>query len=261
MAGKTRVDQLLVEKGLVADLNTARRLVMAGKVRASGQLVQQPSSPVSPTAELSIDQGPQYVSRGGVKLAALLDKYSIKMTDRVCADVGASTGGFTDCLLQRGAERVYAIDVGYGTLDWSLRQDERVVVMERTNVRYLGSLPEPVNFVSVDVSFISLGLIFPVVKNWFPPTGGELGVLIKPQFEASRAEAARGEGVIQDPEIHRRVLREILTGARKEGYQIRGLMTSPLPGQEGNREFLAWLRWNQEAESSPEPDQLIADLF
>ncbi|MDZ7844077.1 MAG: TlyA family RNA methyltransferase [Anaerolineales bacterium] len=261
MAEKTRVDQLLVKKGLVDDLNTARRLVMAGKVRASGQLVQQPSSPVSSNAELSIEQGPQYVSRAGVKLAALLDKFSIKIDGRVCADVGASTGGFTDCLLQRGAERVYAVDVGYGILDWSLRQDERVVVMERTNVRYLDSLPQPVSFVSVDVSFISLELIFPVVKNWFSPAGGELGVLIKPQFEASRAEAARGEGVIQDPEIHRRVLWEILTGARKEGYQTRGLMTSPLPGQEGNREFLAWLRWNQEEVSSPEPDQLIADLF
>lgn len=255
------MDQLLVDKGLVEDIDMARRLVMAGKVRSSGQLVQQPSSKVSSTAKISVDQGPPYVSRAGVKLAALLDKFPIEVNDKVCADVGASTGGFTDCLLQRGAELVYAVDVGYGVLDWSLRQDDRVVVMERTNARYLDSLPELVDFVSIDVSFISLGLLFPVIKNWFPAPGGELGVLIKPQFEASRAEAAWGQGVIQDPEIHRRVLREVLIGARKEGYQTNGLMTSPLPGQEGNREFLAWLGWNQENGSSPEPDQLIADLF
>jgi 23S rRNA (cytidine1920-2'-O)/16S rRNA (cytidine1409-2'-O)-methyltransferase len=173
--------------------------------------------------------------------------------------VGASTGGFTDCLLQNGAAKVYAIDVGQGILHWKLRQDERVVVMERTNARHVERLPEPVRLVTIDASFISLKILLPVVRAWFSPEGGQVVALIKPQFEAGREDVARGEGVIRSPEVHRRVLMEVLTYAGEERFHVQGLIRSPLLGPKGNTEFLAWLEYPGEAH--PELEKLVTETL
>ncbi|MFO8035801.1 MAG: TlyA family RNA methyltransferase [Anaerolineales bacterium] len=247
MAKKRRVDALLVDRGLAEDISQAKRLVMAGEVRVEGQLVHKPSMSYAPDAEITLEQGPRYVSRGGEKLAAALAHFSLQVSGQVCADVGASTGGFTDCLLRHGAKKVFAIDVGYGLLDWKLRQDERVVVMERTNARYLYQLPEPVRIVTMDASFISLKKLLPISVNWFPPDGGETIALVKPQFEAQREEAAAGEGVVRDEEIHRRILNEVIQAAQEMGYGIQGLLRSPLQGPKGNLEYLAWFRYPEKA--------------
>jgi 23S rRNA (cytidine1920-2'-O)/16S rRNA (cytidine1409-2'-O)-methyltransferase len=235
-------------------------LIMAGQVRVDGQVELKASAAISADARLYLEKGPRYVSRGGEKLEAALEAFPINVTGCVCADVGSSTGGFTDCLLQHGVSKVYAIDVGKGLLHWKLRTDPRLVVMEETNARHLGKLPEPVRLVTVDASFISLKILLPVVKGWFGPAatlkvamqknGGEGGTgqiiaLIKPQFEAGRKETARNKGVIRDPEVHQAVLLEVLTFAQNEGFNIRGLMRSPLLGPKGNVEFLAWLGFNQ----------------
>jgi len=255
------VDHVLVERGLVNNLEEAKRFIMAGKVRHLGQVVMKASQKVYDEDEITLIQNSKYVSRGGEKLEAAFEQLPLIVRDRVCADVGASTGGFTDCLLIKGASRVYSVDVGYGILDWQLRNDPRVVVMERTNARFLAALPEPVEFITVDVSFISLKRILPVISSWFPTGGGEAVVLIKPQFEATREEAARGVGVIHDPEIHQRVLTEILNSACEQGYQVNGLIRSPLVGPEGNTEFLTWLSFPGD-QSSKEPIQtFISSLF
>ncbi|MHB1119364.1 MAG: TlyA family RNA methyltransferase [Bellilinea sp.] len=238
---KNRLDILLVEKGLVDSRSLAQRLVMAGQVRVDGQVIFKPADKVDEKAEFTIDHGPRYVSRGGEKLeAALLDFGITGLEGGICADVGASTGGFTDCLLQHGAGHVYAIDVGYGILHWKIRQDRRVTVMERTNARTIAHLPEPVDWVTMDASFISLKILLPVIKNWVANTG-QIIALIKPQFEAGRREAARGEGVIRDPQVHRSVLQDVLSAAVAEGYRVRGLIRSPLLGPKGNTEFLVWM--------------------
>jgi len=239
MSQKTRVDLLLVERGLAESRSLAQRLVMAGQVRAAGQVVDKPSTKVEKNIELTIDQGPPFVSRGGEKLAAAFEFFDLDVKGGVCADVGASTGGFTDCLLQREASKVYAIDVGQGILHWKLRNDPRVVVMEGTNARFVEQLPEPVQFVTVDASFISLKILLPVVKGWGEKS--EILALIKPQFEAGRKEAARGKGVVRDPKVHERVLLDVLTFSLGEGYEIKGLARSPVLGPKGNVEFLAWL--------------------
>ncbi len=261
MPKKVRVDVLMVERGLVESRSKAQRLVMAGQVRADGQVVLKPSANVETGASLEVDEGPPYVSRGGEKLEFALRSFSVEVGGRVCADVGASTGGFTDCLLQHGAARVYAVDVGKGILHWRLRQDPRVVVMERTNARYLGCLPEPVDLVTIDASFISLKLLLTVVSGWF--TGGQTAqadaagldhasdrsrigtviALVKPQFEIGRKEAAKGDGVIRDPLLHRKVLQEVLGFAQQAGYRVAGLVRSPLVGPKGNVEFLAVLSY------------------
>jgi 23S rRNA (cytidine1920-2'-O)/16S rRNA (cytidine1409-2'-O)-methyltransferase len=240
---KMRLDMLLVERGLAESRSQAQRLVMAGQVRVDGQLVDKPAAGVSPGAEIAIDRGPRFVSRGGEKLEAGLLAFQIDPSGWVCADVGASTGGFSDCLLQAGAARVYAIDVGQGILDWKLRQDSRVVVMEGTNARYVTSLPEPVRLVTIDASFISLKILLPVVKAWFGEASGEAVALIKPQFEVGRKVAARGKGVVRDPQIHREVLLDVLASAQDEGYDARGLISSPLLGPKGNIEFLVHLSY------------------
>lgn len=238
---KRRLDALLVERGLVETRSLAQRLVMAGQVRVDGQVVLKGSTQVESQVELLVDHGPPYVSRGGEKLAAALASFGLDVSGYICADVGASTGGFTDCLLQHGASKVYAIDVGRGILDWKLRQDERVVVMEGTNARFLEYLPEPVDLATVDASFISLKLLLPVVRGWLKPDG-QLIALIKPQFEAGRSEVKRGKGVIRDPHVHQGVLQEVLGEAIAQGYTVCGLLRSPLLGPKGNVEFLAWLR-------------------
>jgi 23S rRNA (cytidine1920-2'-O)/16S rRNA (cytidine1409-2'-O)-methyltransferase len=269
---KVRLDILMVARGLVESRSLAQRLVMAGQVRVDGQVALKASTSVLSNAQVEVAQPPPFVSRGGEKLEAALGAYSIDLEGRVCADVGASTGGFTDCMLQHGAQRVYAIDVGKGILAWKLRQNKRVVVMEGINARHLESLPEAVSFVSVDVSFISLKIILPVVKDWFdiasiadgslpqatlPPTRqGEVVALVKPQFEAGRKQVARGSGVIRDAATHQQVLQEVLGFAEQDGYAVRGLCPSPLLGPKGNKEFLAWLEYP--GAGRPDLEQLIA---
>jgi 23S rRNA (cytidine1920-2'-O)/16S rRNA (cytidine1409-2'-O)-methyltransferase len=240
---KIRLDVLLVERGFAESRSQAQRLVMAGQVRVNGQVVDKPSSAVLNSVDLAVDRGPRYVSRGGEKLEAALQLFELEVTGLICADVGASTGGFTDCLLQNGAARVYAIDVGQGILDWKLRQDERVVVMEGVNARHVERLPEPVNLVTVDASFISLKILFPVVANWYREGGGRMVALVKPQFEAGRSLVSKGKGVVRDPEVHRQVLLDVLPAAHKEGYEVLGLGRSPLLGPKGNVEFLAYLKF------------------
>ena len=248
---KTRLDISLFEQGLAESQELAQRLVIAGKVRVDGQLAVAPSRMIQPDAKLDVDSGKRFVSRGGEKLAGALDAFSVNVQGLVCADAGASTGGFTDCLLQNGATKVYAIDVGHGILDWKLRNDPRVIVMEQTNARHVEKLDEPVALVVIDASFISLKVLLPVIKGWFAPLAqpppfsakkrGEIIALIKPQFEATREEAKRGKGVIRDTEIHRRVLHEILNFSIEKGFSLRGLTRSPIQGPKGNIEFLVWL--------------------
>jgi 23S rRNA (cytidine1920-2'-O)/16S rRNA (cytidine1409-2'-O)-methyltransferase len=255
---KMRLDLLLVERGLAESRAKAQALIMAGEVRVEGEVALKPATSVDNAARVEVAQGPRFVSRGGEKLDAALEAFPIHVDGRICADVGASTGGFTDCLLQRGAAKVYAIDVGKGILHWKLRNDPRVVVMEETNARYVASLPEPVSLVTVDASFISLRILLPVIHNYFPLStlqadrkwkveSGDVVALIKPQFEAGRQDVSHGEGVIRDPFIHRQVLLSVLTFAQAHGFGARGLIRSPLLGPKGNTEFLAWLEAEGEA--------------
>jgi 23S rRNA (cytidine1920-2'-O)/16S rRNA (cytidine1409-2'-O)-methyltransferase len=240
---KIRLDLLLEEKGMSESRSQAQRLIMAGQVRVDGQVFLKPSQKVSPQSVISIDQPPPFVSRGGEKLLGALEAFDLlDVSGRICADIGASTGGFTDCLLQHGASKVYAVDVGYGVMHWKLRNDPRVVVMERTNARYVTGFPEPVSLITIDASFISLRIFLPVFKTWFGDRSGEVVALIKPQFEAGRKETARGDGVIRDTEVHQKVLSEILGAAENEGYTITGLIRSPLLGPKGNTEFLVHLQ-------------------
>jgi 23S rRNA (cytidine1920-2'-O)/16S rRNA (cytidine1409-2'-O)-methyltransferase len=236
---KRRVDALLVERGLAESRNQAQRLLMAGQVRAAGQLVDKPAVMLAEETELEVLAPPRFVSRGGEKLEAALVDFSIGVSGLVCADVGSSTGGFSDCLLQHGAGKVYAIDVGKGQLHWKLRQDARVVVMEETNARNVASLPEPIAFLTVDASFISLKTLLPVIVDWLQP-GGQMVALVKPQFEAGKQEAARGKGVIREAAVHRRVLAEVMAASAAAGLEVRGLLRSPLQGPKGNVEFLLW---------------------
>ncbi len=240
-----RLDLLVFERGLAESRAKAQALIMAGQVRVDGQMVDRPSASVSPQAQVSVDKGAPFVSRGGEKLEAALSAFDIQVSGRTCADVGASTGGFTDCLLQHGATRVYAIDVGKGLLHWKLRSDMRVVVMEATNARHVEKLPEAVTLVTIDAAFISLKILLPVVKGWLVPPGGggQVIALIKPQFEAGRKESARSKGVIRDPQVHQRVVEEVLGCAQEQGFGVRGVERSPVLGPKGNVEFLAWLGW------------------
>lgn len=248
---KTRLDLLIVERGLSTSRALAQRLVMAGQVRLNGETALKPSLLVSEETEITIDLPPRFVSRGGEKLEAAWQAFGLDWEGQVCADVGASTGGFTDCLLQHGAARVYAIDVGRGILDWKIRNHPQVTCVERTNARFLANMPETVRWITVDVSFISLKVFFPVFKGWFPAQAareeglGNVVALIKPQFEAGKAEADRSKGVIRDAYVHRRVLEEVLKNAAAEGYGVKGLMRSPLIGAKGNVEFLTWLSWGE----------------
>lgn len=250
------------ELGLVESRSQAQRMIMAGQVRVNGQVELKPSTPVLREALVELEQGPPFVSRGGEKLAGALDAFYLNnLEGMVCADVGASTGGFTDCMLQHGAVLVYAIDVGYGELHWKLRNDARVVVMERTNARHVDQLPQLVNLVTIDASFISLRTILPVVFNWLQPEG-RVVALIKPQFEAGREEAARGEGVIRDPAVHRKVVAGILEFAHEIGYMVRGVIRSPLLGPKGNTEFLVHLGLPREkAAGEFQINQFLNPLF
>jgi 23S rRNA (cytidine1920-2'-O)/16S rRNA (cytidine1409-2'-O)-methyltransferase len=243
---KIRLDVYVTKQGLVTSRAQAQALIMAGRVRLDGQVATKPGMSVPAGAEVTLEAAPAYVSRGGLKLAAALDAFALDPRGAICADVGASTGGFTDVLLQRGARRVYAIDVGYGQLAWKLRQDPRVVVMERTNARLLTGLPEPVSLVTIDASFISLSLLVPAVLRWRDETL-DLVALVKPQFEVGKGQVGKG-GVVRDPAAHRRVLAEVSQTFQGLGGTIAGLSPSPLLGPAGNREFLLYAVWGR---SSP----------
>jgi 23S rRNA (cytidine1920-2'-O)/16S rRNA (cytidine1409-2'-O)-methyltransferase len=244
---KVRLDRLLVKRGLVQSLRDAQGLIMAGRVMLGDRVLDKPGEEVHDTAQVFIRERPRYVSRGGLKLEHALDRFGVDVANRTVLDVGASTGGFTDCLLQKGARKVYALDVAYGELAWRLRQDSRVVVLERTNVRYLDSLPEPMDLATMDVSFISLRLVLPPVVDLLRPEG-EIVALIKPQFEAAREKVAKG-GVVRNPEVHRAVLEEVLGEAVGKGLRLRDLTVSPLKGPAGNVEFFSHLSRDQRMDS------------
>ena len=249
---RARLDMLLVARGLAPSRERARALIMAGEVRVAGQMAPKAGTLVATDATIELAataSETRFVSRGGLKLERALDAFHLDPTDTICVDVGASTGGFTDLLLRRGAMRVYAVDVGHGQLAWTLRNDSRVTVMERTNIRHLESLPELVDCAVIDVSFISLRLVLARVLTLLKPEGWVVA-LVKPQFEAGRAEADRGSGVIREPAVHRRVLRELLSWVTAEAapamaerrFMPCGLIASPITGRDGNHEYLLLLR-------------------
>jgi 23S rRNA (cytidine1920-2'-O)/16S rRNA (cytidine1409-2'-O)-methyltransferase len=240
---KQRLDSLLVARELAENRSQAQALIMAGKVTVSGKVITKPGSLVDENANLELAEKPPYVSRGGFKLAHALNEFKLNVSSLIAADIGASTGGFTDCLLQRSAKRVYAIDVGYGQLDYKLRQDPRVVVMERVNAHYPFSLPKKVNMATIDLSFISVTKVIPnIIGHLMPP--GYIIVLFKPQFEAERKEVGKG-GIIKDPQVHARVIGRFIVWAIDHELRLRGLIASPILGAEGNKEFLIFLTPSQ----------------
>ncbi|OGT27830.1 MAG: hypothetical protein A2Z17_00395 [Gammaproteobacteria bacterium RBG_16_66_13] len=247
-SGKQRLDVALVERGLAESRSAAQSLVLAREVRVDGQTAAKSSQLVSPETQLEVMEPPAFVSRGGEKLKAALESFGLEVIGKRCADVGASTGGFTDCLLQRGAARVFAIDVGHGILLWKLRQDPRVVVLERTNVRYLPALESAVDLVTIDVAFISLRLVLPVVVGWLAPDG-DVVALVKPQFEAGREAVGKG-GVVRDSAVHRRVLDSTVAAMQAAGLGVQAVLRSPLRGPKGNVEFLMWGRQGRPQEET-----------
>ena len=239
---KKRLDVLLVEQGHADSRSKAQAIIMSGLVYVNGQKADKPGMSFEEHVQLEVRSGGcPYVSRGGLKLEKALRDFGVDPTGFVCSDSGASTGGFTDCLLQQGASKVFAIDVGYGQLDWKIRSDPRVVVMERTNVRYVTpeQLGEPLDLSVVDVSFISLKIVLPVIKTFLKPTGQVL-CLIKPQFEAGKEKVGK-KGVVREPETHKEVLDGFVTLANELDFKILGLTFSPVKGPEGNIEFLGHL--------------------
>ena len=243
---KERLDVALVRRGLAPSRERARALIMAGQVYIGTRLVDKPGTLVPLDADCRLAEvAPElkYVSRGGLKLEKALDTFQLDPTGLVAIDVGSSTGGFTQCLLERGALRVYAVDVGHGQLAWELRNDPRVVVMEHTNIRHLSTLPEPMQCAVIDVSFISLRLVLPPLAPLLTTTTEPWVVaLVKPQFEAGKAEVDRGSGVISDPAVHERVVRELQAWIPQQTpFVVHGLTASPIHGRDGNKEFLLWL--------------------
>ncbi len=239
MKPRIRIDRLLTERGIAESRQKAQAFVIAGQVLADEQKITKPGQQVAPEAEIRIlGPTPKYVSRAGVKLEAALEKFELSVRDKVCLDVGASTGGFTDCLLQHGAAKVYAVDVGTAQLHWKIRQDERVIVRERVNARYLSSelVPQQVQFVCCDVSFISVTLIFPAIRPLLTAEA-DLVVLAKPQFEVGRGQVGKG-GIVDDPELHRQVTEKVRQALRQIGFRRVDEMESPIRGAEGNKEFL-----------------------
>ena len=256
MSEKKRLDVLLTERGLQESRQRAQAVIMSGEVFVNGQRVDKPGTAVAEDARIEVRGGTlAYVSRGGLKLEKAMEQFSISLENKVCMDIGASTGGFTDCMLQNGASKVYSVDVGYGQLAWQLRTDPRVVNLERTNARYLTreQIPEEIDFFSVDVSFISLKIILPAVRPLLKD-GGKAVCLIKPQFEAGREKVGK-KGVVRDKAVHEEVVQMICDFAVENGYSVQGLTFSPVKGPEGNIEYLAFLQKSDApvntAESTP----------
>jgi 23S rRNA (cytidine1920-2'-O)/16S rRNA (cytidine1409-2'-O)-methyltransferase len=255
---KKRLDVILVERELVDSRQRAQALILGGKVTVNNQPAPKAGMMVPADSTISIQQPLLYVSRGGYKLAGALDTFGVDVNGLICVDVGASTGGFTDCLLQRGAAHVYALDVGYGQLAWSLRTDQRVTVRDRINVRYLDALPEPADMATIDVSFISLTHILPTVKKILQPDGQAIA-LIKPQFEAGREQVGKG-GIIREASVHRAVVARMAQYAQMSNWRVLGICRSPIEGMGGNAEFFIHL--------TPDPmhrdidiEKYLSDLF
>lgn len=258
---KKRLDMLLVEQGYADTRTKAQAIIMSGLVYVQGQKADKPGTSYEETVEIEVRSGGcPYVSRGGLKLEKALRDFGVKPEGYVCSDSGASTGGFTDCLLQQGARKVFAIDVGYGQLDWKIRSDPRVVVMERTNVRYVTpeQLGEPLDLSVVDVSFISLRIVLPVIKTLLKPHEGQVLCLIKPQFEAGKDKVGK-KGVVRDPAVHEEVLQDFVQMVREIGFTILGMTFSPVKGPEGNIEFLAHLTLAEKDGISPNIQELVAN--
>ena len=234
---RVRLDQLLIDRHLVNSREKAHALILAGQVLINGQKAAKPGHQVAADSRVELLELPRYVSRAGAKLEAALRHFQVTVHDKICLDIGSSTGGFTDCLLQHGAARVYAIDVGTGQLDWNLRNDPRVIVREQVNARYLSrdEVPEPVDLAVCDVSFISITMILPVLPNLLAPTG-EMVILVKPQFELERHQVGKG-GIIREPELHQLACRRVEEAVRRLGFQS-AIVPSPILGAEGNQEFL-----------------------
>ena len=242
MSNKTRLDVLLVERGMQESRQKAQATIMSGLVFVNQQRVDKPGTAVANDAVIEIRGNTlQYVSRGGLKLEKAMSTFPVTLSGAVCGDIGASTGGFTDCMLQNGAVKVYAVDVGYGQLAWKLRSDERVVCLERTNARYLTheQVPDELDFASIDVSFISLKLILPAVCGLLKEKG-HVACLVKPQFEAGKEKVGK-KGVVRDPAVHVEVLENFLNHAKESGFTVLGLTYSPIRGPEGNIEYLGYL--------------------
>ena len=239
MKERRRLDLLLVDRGLVESREKGQALVLAGQVLVDGQKVEKPGHAVPSDSKIELAEQPRYVGRGGLKLEAALDHFHIQVDGKICLDVGSSTGGFTDCLLQRGAARVYAIDVGTGQLDWKLRNHPRVVVAEQVNARYLSraQVPEPIDLAVCDVSFISITMILPVLPDLLAKRA-EMVILVKPQFELERHQVGRG-GIIRDPALHQQACRRVEDAVRQLGFQTE-IIPSPVLGAEGNQEFLLY---------------------
>ncbi|MCY4464388.1 MAG: TlyA family RNA methyltransferase [Chloroflexi bacterium] len=257
MAGKLRLDKLLVERQLAHTRSKAAAMIMAAEVSVDGRMIDKPGAQVSASAAIKLKDKPRYVGRGGYKLEAALRAFPLLVKGKVCADVGASTGGFTDCLLQHGAARVHAIDVGSGIIDYRLRLDDRVRLLEKTNARYLQSLGELVGLAVIDVSFISLRLILPAVMRWLQ-ADADVIALVKPQFEAGKHDVGKG-GIVRDLSVHRRVLSEVASFASNVGLTPTSLIRSPITGAKGNVEYLLWLR-TAEGPFSADLEQLIRML-
>lgn len=256
MTGKKRLDTTLVERVLAQSRQRAQALIMAGKVLVNQQPADKPGTMVSSEDEITVrGEDMPYVSRGGLKLERALEYFAIDVSGRVCLDVGASTGGFTDCLLQHGAEKVFSVDVGYGQLAWKLRQDSRVVVIERTNIRHMSAdrIPEPVDLVTIDTSFISLRIVIPAILKFMADSAGIIA-LIKPQFEVGKGRVGKG-GVVRDPELHREVNERLCDFFLQAGLVSRGIIPSPILGPKGNREFITYLLPNPSSGGIKTPEQ------
>ena len=260
MKVKKRLDVLLLERGFAETRTKAQAIIMSGMVYVTGQKADKPGMSFEETVDIEVRGAAcPYVSRGGLKLEKALRDFGVDPTGYVCSDSGASTGGFTDCLLQQGASKVFAIDVGYGQLDWKIRSDPRVVVMERTNVRYVTSeqLGEPLDLSVVDVSFISLRIVLPVIKTFLKENAGQVLCLIKPQFEAGKEKVGK-KGVVRDPAVHKEVLDDFVKLTKEIGFKILGLTFSPVKGPEGNIEFLAHLTLADVDGIEPDTDSVVA---
>ena len=258
MSKKIRLDVLVTERGLIQSRERAKAMIMSGVVFVNEQKVDKAGEMIKEDAKVEVrghDIG--YVSRGGLKLEKAMQCFPLTPNGKVCMDIGASTGGFTDCMLQNGAVKVYAVDVGYGQLDWKLRSDARVVCLERTNARYLSTeqIPETLDFASIDVSFISLKLIFPALYTLLRE-GGEVACLIKPQFEAGREKVGK-KGVVRDPAVHLEVLENFLRHAKENNFTVLGITYSPIRGPEGNIEYLGYLKKGGEADCVPDLRALV----
>ena len=260
MKNKKRLDVLLTERLYAETRSKAQAIIMSGNVYVNGQKADKPGMSFEETVEIEVRGAVcPYVSRGGLKLEKALRDFGVKPEGYVCSDSGASTGGFTDCLLQQGAKKVFAIDVGYGQLDWKIRSDERVVVMERTNIRYVtpDDLGEPLDLSVIDVSFISLKIVLPTIKTLLKPTGQVL-CLIKPQFEAGKDKVGK-KGVVREPETHKEVLDSFVALANELNFKILGLTFSPVKGPEGNIEFLGHLSLDNVEGIQPDTAKVVAD--